>query len=150
MEQRRSVLDRLSDLSYSDIQNELVEVRRERDRLDTLERMLQSLLDLVTNDAPNPVDQRTDRRTSSGDALFEDGTDMGGRGANRRAILAVMATDPARSWVQREVRDQLQQRGVEMTPENLRVTMRRMADKGELVKPAQGRFKLAATAEEDG
>lgn len=145
MEQRLSVLDRLTKgVTASEIRAELVAIRNEKERLELAEQVLGSLLDLVPADeAPRAVlaPEATKASDDSAESI-SDSSPLPAPRSNREAILEIMATDAGRSWNAPTVRSLLEERGVEITPENLRVTLRRMAKRGELDKPAQGQFRL--------
>jgi hypothetical protein len=60
------------------------------------------------------------------------------RGSKREAIVELMRTDPRRVWLPSEVRASLEQQGIDVTVEAVRVTLRRMGDDNELVRPEDG------------
>jgi len=68
------------------------------------------------------------------------------RGSKRGAILQIMRNDhdPERIWLPSEVREALERMGIDVTVEAVRVTLRRMGEDQELVRPADGNgWKLA-------
>jgi hypothetical protein len=67
------------------------------------------------------------------------------RGDKRHAITELMQTDAGRVWLPSEIREGLAARGMDVTVAAVRVTMRRMGDDGELVRPDDGNGWLLAT-----
>lgn len=68
------------------------------------------------------------------------------RGDKRQAISQLMHSDPERVWMPSEIREGLAAQGIDVTVAAVRVTMRRMGDDGELVRPDDGNGWLLAEA----
>jgi hypothetical protein len=63
--------------------------------------------------------------------------------SKRDAMRAVMAQHPERdAWRPREMRDRLARAGITATTNNVAVTMRRMAERGQLQRLEDGRYTL--------
>jgi hypothetical protein len=138
------IISRLKTLSRNDIVKDLQRVRDERERLELEEQVLKGLLDLISA-------TRVSGASGEIDALFRDeGGNMtaveiktaGAHGASKRAVIhTIIQTQPERIWRMGEIDAYLVERGIEMTKQNLRVTLRRMAQAGEIEKVADGRYQ---------
>jgi hypothetical protein len=146
MEASTTVLNRLTELSPNEVRAELAAIRRQRERLETAENVLQNLLELLDL-SEGPAKVATD---SGADMVLSDGTEVevkSGR-SKRGLILTIIKTDPGRYWTPAEIHGALTERGVDITRENVRVTLRRMNQAGELGKVGQGKFRLHREASE--
>jgi hypothetical protein len=139
------LLDILSDVTPE-------QIRREAARLEQRVRRLYAMADALDD---------LDDRPAMQDGHSSDGSNSGAaptpkpavtlseivKPANKRpAILAVMQEDAERTWSPAEVREAIQSRGLaagSMEAQTFRITLRRMAQRGDLVRVADGRYKLA-------
>ena len=70
------------------------------------------------------------------------------RGSKREVILRLMRERPEREgWTPREVLDGMTAVGIAATSNNVRVTLRRMREAGQLQHDADGRYSLASQQE---
>jgi hypothetical protein len=147
MDTSPTVLHRLTHLSPEEVRAELASIRRQRETLETAEQVLQNLLELLELSSLPPAKAAS---SSDADLLLSDGTAVeikSGR-SKRGLILAIIKTDPTRYWTPAEIHAALTQRGVDVSRENVRVTLRRMNQAGELGKIGQGKFRLHREASE--
>lgn len=78
----------------------------------------------------------------------ENGNGDGGRtrkrSNKRKVIMEVVSSEADRVWLPSEVRDHLLARGIDTTAAAVRVTLRRMGDDKELVRPEDGNGWMVA------
>lgn len=72
------------------------------------------------------------------------------RSNKRSAIMKVLLTKPSAVWLPSEVREGLLTQGIDSSVEAVRVTLRRMGEDGELVRPPDGNgWQLAGSDRAD-
>jgi pyruvate/2-oxoglutarate dehydrogenase complex dihydrolipoamide acyltransferase (E2) component len=136
----------IQDLTEDEVRQDLALVVKERERLETEEMVLRQVLDLVIGQGrpaskPQLKPESQPRADADSDAHVP-AKPATRPGSKRGPIKQIMRADAGRPWRAAEIRALLQERGYEVRPTNVRVTMRRMAEAGELVKVAEGQYVL--------
>ena len=151
------LFEMIANLTEDEVRADLNRVRVERERLEIEEALLHQVLDLVKT-GHTSIDQSIERRThlaklsrDRAEAELEpvvprpvsNGEPQRAPRQNRRhAITAIMRADPERSWSNADMHKALTERGADVTPVNVRVTLQRMERDGELVRVGRGVYKL--------
>lgn len=131
-----TMIDELLAAPVGHVIEELRSVRAERRTLDSKEALLERLADLIV--ARGGEDARA----------IEEYRDTLLGGTLREQILQIMRSNVRKAqWVPRELVSGLAQRGTEVTLDHARVTMRRMAESGELLKPKADKLLFRLPAE---
>lgn len=93
---------------------------------------------LAEKGVPKPSARETTQRK-------EPKSQGGRRTGSTAAIRGIISADPERLWMPKEVIDALHARGIESAPAAIRVALRRMGEKGFLVRGPDGEgWKLAS------
>lgn len=122
-----NTIAKLLKASPEEILGELNELRAQREVLELKEGVLEKVLELMQQES------------SEDPAWMEE--NLGAVGSVRFQIMNLLRTEAAprpAGWIPREVHAALAQRGSRATIDNVRVTMRRMGERGELARPRGG------------
>ena len=150
------LFEMIKGLTEQEVRADLARIQAARERLETEEMLLRQVLDLLPRRAPaappsNPTadDEPSDTRTRHdsaegvGTPVRPPAPQAGKQPTSKRGpIKLVMASERGRMWTAAELRAALAQRGHDLSASNMRVTLRRMANRGEITKVADGQYTL--------
>jgi hypothetical protein len=140
-------LSRLSeeewDAKLSEVEDDVADLGEQAERAAELyrqaQRALETLTRLAEREANRPID-RGERPLSDSDGRYEN--EIAQAKTTREAILRVMLRRPNRTWTAVLVHDELQRFSRPVEHSNVQVTLRRLADAGQLRKVGRGAYHV--------
>jgi hypothetical protein len=142
MKTTSDIFEYLMDVPEEKVRQDLLRIQQEQRRLHAEEDLLTRVLALRGVKTPPARKPDLTLTFGVGEQTLADAKPAR-KGSKRGHIQAIMRDDTERSvWRAADVLRALKERGVDMTMQNVRVTLRRMADAEQLEKVGAGQYQL--------